>query len=360
MAHSWTQRLSFGFNRLPKTRTGGGRPNQNDLPNQLHDCHARVARTPANIHCRHPLRGKILQSGQSGSITATSCCCRTKHLEGCVRCSTERRRQATCLALRGRPLLPHSSSAPVREDPLRFTAASSVCGPSYAAIVFRSGRTIEATTQSLRAREAGRRWTLSGGRPSKRRTPQRPAGAASRSSRTIGNASRWSYMHSSGSRQTPTQPLRLSLQSYRRACRMQVGDAVSNPVSPGRVIVAGCAFATTERCAFLSISLLHRLVAFQSVQLAMFVDDPGFDDCGGEEQKEGTVIGESVLELDKVLEDDLQLAPRARQNVGGCVTKISGHVRGAGARGAHTVARALGAQPRHSLHARRRQDILSS
>ena len=72
-------------------------------------------------------------------------------------------------------------------------------------------------------------------------------------------------------------------------------------MSPGRGIVAGCAFATTERCAFLSISLLHRLVAFQSVQLAMFVDDPGFDDCCGEERKEETAIGESVLAHDKTL-----------------------------------------------------------
>ena len=68
---------------------------------------------------------------------------------------------------------------------------------------------------------------------------------------------------------------------------MRVGGAVSDPVCPGRGIVAGCAFATAE------LSLSHHAGAFPCTQVAMFVHDLGFLCCGDERQARTVVVASS-------------------------------------------------------------------
>ena len=110
--------------------------------------------------------------------------------------------------------------------------------------------------------------------------------------------------HTAVSAQSPW----LSLQSYGWPSRIQAGDVESDPVFPGRGIVTGCAFATTELRTLLSISLSYHFVVFPRVQLAVFVDDLGFDFCSHDEREARSAMVASIIELDRVLVEDLQLA----------------------------------------------------
>ena len=105
------------------------------------------------------------------------------------------------------------------------------------------------------------------------------------------------------------QPPWLSLQSYGWPSRIKVGDVVSDKVFPGRGIVAGCAFATTDLRTLLSISLSHHFVVFPRVRLAVFIDDLEFDFCSDDEREARSAMVESIIELDIVLVEDHQLAP---------------------------------------------------
>ena len=106
--------------------------------------------------------------------------------------------------------------------------------------------------------------------------------------------------------QRPLSILGLSLQSYKWPRRVQVGSAVSDPVFLGRNIVACCTIATTELCALLSISISHHLTALLRVQLEGFVDDRGFGFCGDDGREVRSTMVEPIIELGKVLVEDLQ------------------------------------------------------
>ena len=71
----------------------------------------------------------------------------------------------------------------------------------------------------------------------------------------------------------------------------------------------GRACASTELRALLSISISYHKPAFRPVQLAVLVDDTGFDVCGGEREARSAMVV-SVTELDRVvmLVEDLQLS----------------------------------------------------
>ena len=63
-----------------------------------------------------------------------------------------------------------------------------------------------------------------------------------------------------------------------------MGNGVAEPVFPGTGIVAGCAFATTELRAFLSITFACHAIPVHRVHFAVFLVDLGFDACGDNER----------------------------------------------------------------------------